>query len=62
MQQTIKGYDDMRKNLEKDMAESKSQLTNELSGVKKLLSIEEQKVSKLREEIQLRDDLNQSLR
>lgn len=62
MQQTIKGYDDMRRRLEKETDETKTQLTNELSGVKKLLEIEEQKGSKLREEIQLRDELNTSLR
>lgn len=61
-QQTIKGYDDMRRRLEKETDEIKTQLTNELKGTKKLLDIEEQKGTKLREEIQLRDELNTSLR
>lgn len=52
----------MRRAQEKEASDAKSQLTNELNGVQKLLSIEEQKSGKLREEIQLRDELNQSLR
>ena len=52
----------MRRRLEKETDETKTQLTNELNGVKKLLEIEEQKGSKLREEITLRDELNSSLR
>lgn len=52
----------MRRRLEKETEECKTQLTNELNGVKKLMEIEEQKGSKLREEITLRDDLNNSLR
>lgn len=52
----------MRRNYEKEATDAKTQLSNELNGIKKLLSIEEQKTSKLREEIKLRDELNQSLR
>ncbi|XP_067937050.1 calponin homology domain-containing protein DDB_G0272472-like [Watersipora subatra] len=62
LEQTIKGYDDMRRRLEKESAETRSQLSNELAGVQKLLEIEEQKGAKLREEIELRDQLNESLR
>ena len=61
-QQTIKGYDDMRRRVEKESAETNTQLSNELKGSKKLLEIEEQKCAKLREEIALRDQLNASLR
>ena len=52
----------MRRRLEKESAETQAQLANELNGVKKLLEIEEQKCAKLREEIELRDQLNESLR
>lgn len=52
----------MRRRLEKESAEAHTQLSNELTGTKKLLDIEEQKGIKLREEIELRDKLNESLR
>lgn len=61
-QQTIKGYDEMRRRVEKESTEMHTQLHNEISGVRKLLEIEEQKGCKLREEITLRDELNVSLR
>lgn len=52
----------MRRRVEKEASEAQTQLSNELTGIKKLLEIEEQKGSKLREEIELRDELNVSLR
>jgi len=58
----VREHNDLRLKLESEGNDTRAQLLKELTGVKKLLEIEEQKSTKLRDEIQLRDELNDTLR